>query len=368
MRFTIPQHVLIKPLEQAAAAISNKPSLPILDGILFKVTKDQMTVVGGDGYTTIKANIAGDSYQADADWSFVLPHKKIVESVKRMEGDISFMASDKEIQIQSGRSKMVLTPIDAEEYPPHDNVKGQQIQMAGKQLKDLVAKTIFAVAEPKEQTTILTGLYFKFSGSHLQIIGCDRHRMAFLNEKIEGTADTEASLVVKREDVDKIVKLVGDKEKIEMTFGNSQIQVKTGEVTIVARLLEGAYPEVAKSIPVQHNTTLTVKTREFYKALEFASIIAREEKTRIVKMTVGNEIEFQASGSGGAANRFVEYDKIFGDGFKVAFNSEYVMDTIKAIDHEFTTIHFVENGNPIIFRGEDRQEETFLVLPYKIQG
>lgn len=368
MRFTIPQHILIKPLEQAAAAISNKPSLPILDGILFKVTKEQMTVVGGDGYTTIKVTIPGETYQADGDWNFVLPHRKIVESVKRMDGEISFVAADKEIQIQSGRSKMVLTPIDAEEYPPHDNVKGQQIQMSGKQLKDLVAKTIFAVAEPKEQTTILTGLYFKFSGSHLQIIGCDRHRMAFLNEMIDSADDAEASLVVKREDMDKIVKLVSDKEAIELTFGNSQVQVKTGGVIFVARLLEGSYPEVAKSIPDQINTVVTVKTKDFYKALEFASIIAREEKTRIVKMTVGNEIEFLASGFGGAANRFVEYDKISGEGFTVGFNSEYVMEAIKAIDHEFTTIHFVSSGNPLIFRGEERQEETYLVLPYKIQA
>lgn len=356
--------MLIKPLEQVEGAVSNNPIIPILAGIRFEVTADGLSLTGSDGSTTIISSIPDEMINATANGVFVLPHKKLVESVKSMEGDVNFSLGNGEMTVKSGRSELTMSVLDAQDYPVIEGVIGKSFIVGGKKLKEIIARTAFAVAKPEEQTTILTGLYFSFRGNELCLIGCDRHRFASVTEIMDVEQEANVSFVLKKTDVDKVLKLVTDKDDVRFSLGPYYLKAVIGNVTIIARLLDGIYPDTTKSVPKDFQTVVTVKTKDLKEAIKFALITAKDEKNKIIVLTVGKDMEIKSSGARGKSIMVLEYDKIMGNGFKISFNGDYVLNAIGAIEHEFTTINSSGKGKPLVFRGEDRTDETFLVLPY----
>lgn len=356
--------MLIKPLEQAAAAVSNKLIMPILDGIRFEVTADGLNLTGSDGFTTIIASIPADMFQSSSQGVFVLPNKKLIESVRRMDGEVTFQIGSGEVTVKAGKSELTMAALDAQDYPVTEGVIGKSLVINGKKLKEVIGRTAFAVADAKSQTPILSGLYFNFLGNKLCLIGCDMHRFASVTEVMDVDEESNVSFVLKKADVDKVLKLVTDKDDVHLSLGAYYLKVAIGRVTIIARLLDGIYPDTSKSVPKNFKTVVTVKTKELKEAIEFAAITAKDDKNKIIVLTVKEDIEIRSSGSSGKSVQNVEYDKIMGDSFKISFNCDYGLDAIGAIEHEFTTINTSGKGAPLVFRGEDREDETFLVLPY----
>ncbi|MDV2687291.1 DNA polymerase III subunit beta, partial [Alkalihalophilus lindianensis] len=64
-----------------------------------------------------------------------------------------------------------------------------------------------------------------------------------------------------------------------------------------SRLLEGNYPDTSRLIPSESKTDITVNTKEFLQAIDRASLLAREGRNNVVKLTTleGGIIEISSN-------------------------------------------------------------------------
>ncbi|MDR0269602.1 DNA polymerase III subunit beta [Paenibacillus sp.] len=364
MKISIDKSILWKPLDQVSKVLSTKNIMPILSEILIEVNENGLSMIGGDGTVFLKSMISPDDFQMIRSGSITIPGKRLVEIVKKLKDVIDISVDGHQITIKSGRSKFEMSGMDAEEYPKMEHELGQIISVSGQTIKELITKTIFAVYT-KEDAPILTGLRISLSENGIEATGTDRHRLSKTAEKIEDGFDF--TTVVGAGSLNELIKIIPDKEKVNISFYKDRFIVQTESFVFSSRVLEGAYPDVDRMTPTNFQTVVTVKTQEFIEALKGVDIIAKEHKTNLVKMIVEDEIELFAESDQGKANEFAEIIHMDGDRLRISFNAKFALSALEVIESEEITINYNGKHEPIVFKGVGNETDIHLILPYRTE-
>ena len=140
-----------------------------------------------------------------------------------------------------------------------------------------------------------------------------------------------------------------------VTHDDQQVLFHAGDVSLVARLIEGNYPDYRKLIPTKFATVAKLARADFLNIAKVSSLFARESAGSITikadKDDGGLSINAIASQLG--ENTAKADAKITGGG-EVTLNSRYLIEALNAFSAE--EIEFCFNGKlePIILRSCQR--------------
>lgn len=244
-----------------------------------------------------------------------------------------------------------------------ENIEGETVELEGKALKVLVKETAYAASD-NESTPILTGLRLKLHDNTINITSTDRHRLSSSVKTSENLQDMQ--IVVGARTMTDLMNLITSEEKISIKLVQSKFMVKTKDFIFCTRVLEGAYPDVDRIVPSSYLSTLRVNREEFMEALQSVKIIVKDEKSKLTRMFVDENIELKAKAEGvGKANEFVDVISLDGEGFKVAFNGEYVLEAAESINSKELIIGFSGQSSPILIKDADDERNYRIVLPYR---
>jgi len=376
MKITISKQELHEALQHVSKAISGRATVPILTGVKLDVFRTEgVKLTASDIDTTIRAEIPAEdgAVTVHEAGSVVLPAKFFVEIIKKLPKE----TVDIEVQpgfatlITSGKTKLNLVGMDPEEFPATPiGDEDPTLSLQGDELKELIRSTTFAVST-NETSPILTGVLWELSDGRLQLTATDRHRLARV--AVDGATDQEISfhnVVITARTLNDLAKIISDDKEVQISVGTSQVLFRAGRVNFFSRVLDGNYPDTSKIIPTTFQSELEVSAKAFADSIDRAHLLAREVKTNIVRLEVDAEgavrIESTSDGVGKVVEQ-IDADKFTGDPIRIAFNSKYMLDALKATDSDHLHIGFTGPMSPIIIRpqGGGSIDKLNLILPYR---
>jgi len=373
MKFTINKNDLNTAIQHVSKAVSGRMVIPILTGIKIDAQPDAVTLTASDTTITIESRIPIETIGAvEQPGSIVLPAKFFVEIVKKLPKDeVLISVKDLQATIKSGRTELQLSGLDATEFPRLPSVDGStSFSLPAAELRDLIRSTTFAVSD-NESTPILTGALWSMEDGLFRSLATDRHRMAWL-AKDSGLSTSFPDIVIPGKDLLELAKLLPDKNgMVDISFADSQLHFRTGNVQFFARALDGRFPDTSKLVPDYFKTELVIDTKSFEGAIERAYTLSKEEKTNIVRLTTTETGGIEITSSNPQIGRTVEelsVELLKGEEIKVSFNSKYMLDALKVIDTADTFIGFNGATSPIIIKPFDGPDALHLVLPYRTVG
>ncbi len=133
-------------------------------------------------------------------------------------------------------------------------------------------------------------------------------------------------------------------------------------------MLEGNYPETSRLIPTESKTDITVNTKEFLQAIDRASLLAREGRNNVVKLTADEGGEMEVSSNTPEIGKVVEEiqsQSIAGEELKISFSAKYMMDALKALEGTDITISFTGAMRPFVIRPLHDETTLQLILPVR---
>lgn len=232
----------------------------------------------------------------------------------------------------------------------------------------MIKQTVFAVSS-METRPILTGVNINISENNLNFVATDSHRLASRKLSIPETDIEFNNVVVPGKSLTELNKILDDSEDmVEISVTNNQILFKTKHLNFLSRLLDGNYPETSRLIPDQSKTTIQVKTKEFLGTIDRASLLARDEKNNVVRLTTkeNNLIEISSnSPEVGNVTEDISVQAMEGEELKISFSSKYMIDALKAIEYDEVTISFTGAMRPFIIRPVDDDSILQLILPVR---
>ena len=151
--------------------------------------------------------------------------------------------------------------------------------------------------------------------------------------------------------------LLFDKTRMQATFGNTRLSTV---------LLAGEYIDYKKILPPSFRTTARANRSDVQNAIDRASLMAREGKNNLIRMSL-NEERLAITSNAEMGDVHEEMDvKLQGDPLEIAFNAKYITDVIRNVTDSELCMKFNSNVSPCIFCPADGDQYLYLILPVRV--
>ena len=365
MKFTVASSELQKALTKISGVVPSKSTLPILENILFDLSKNTLRLAATDLEVSMSASV---EVKGGADGKIAVPAKRIMETIRALpDVQLSFSAdlSANKIKMITETGEYALVGESSEEFPAVPQLKSdEKITFEGEMLRRLIQRTIFSVSVD-ELRPAMTGVLVQLSSKELRAVATDGHRLVRItyNGLTQTKSKKDVSVIIPAKALNLVSKSIeGGESTLQMDA--THVQFTSGNTTLTSRLIEENYPNYESVIPLDNEKSLTVN-RDILLASVRRVALYSNMTTRQVRFSLKkNEIRVAAEDIdfGGEAKEKVacEYKD---EELEIGFNSAYVIDMLSHLDADEIVFKFSSPVRAaIVSPSKQREHEDMLML------
>jgi DNA polymerase-3 subunit beta len=290
-----------------------------------------------------------------------------------MQDFIASLSSDSTITLELDETKLrvttdhhhsVINGTSADDFPVMPAItEGVTWTLSAQTLKTTLQQVLFA-ASNDEARPVLTAVNIHTHDGWVYFAATDSYRLA--ERKVEQT-DKDIQLLVPASAMQDLLRVLGDSDDtVTITHDDQQVVFRVGDAELVARLIEGTYPDYRKLIPAEFGHSAEVNQKEFQNITKVSALFARENAGSVTlhldETTQAINITALASQLG--ENTASTQANIDNEG-TITLNSRYILDAVGALEGTMMRISFNGKLEPCVLRGVEHDEYTHVIMPLK---
>ena len=362
MKLQVTQANLAKALSSVARIASTRGTLPILANVLLKTENNHLSIAATNLDIAI-THFVGSKIQAEG--AITVPARLMQDFISSLpEGVIDLELDDNKLKINTDQYQSAINGVPAEDFPIMPAISGGNTwKVPASDFKKSLSRVVFA-ASNDDARPVLTGVYFNNQAGKAAMVATDSYRLA---ESQLTKATDKLDFLLPASAANDLLRIIDDADKeVIVTHDDQQVRFEAGEVTLVARLIEGNYPDYQKLIPTKFSTVASMKRAELANITKVSSLFARESAGSITIHAdkEAGKVSIKAVASQLGENTAAADAKISADG-EVTLNSRYLIDALNAFSAE--TIEFCFNGKlePCVLRSPLEKDYVHLIMPLR---
>src|SRR5256885_1863271 len=190
MKFRVERDALADAVAWTAKSLPSRPSVPVLAGVLLRVSAGKLTVSGFDYEVSSQVST---EVQSDADGAALVSGRLLAEITKALPAKpVEVAAVGSHLELVCGSARFTLPTMPVEDYPTLPEMPSTAGTVEAAEFAGAVAQV--AVAAGRDDTLpLLTGVRMELEGSTMTLLATDRYRLA-IKELEWRPAATGASL------------------------------------------------------------------------------------------------------------------------------------------------------------------------------
>jgi len=362
MKLQVTQENLNRALGAVARVANSRNPLPILSNVLLKTNNNRLSISATNLDIAITQHIGA---KVSEEGSITVPARLMQDFVSSLpSGVIDLELEDSKLRIKTDQYNSVVNGIVADDFPVMPEItSGKSWSVPGATLKRALQQVVFA-ASNDESRPVLTGVYVHTGENSLYIAATDSYRLA---EKQLGKNKEAVQLLIPATAMQDLLRIVGDFDgDVQVTHDDQQILFHVGDVDLIARLLEGKYPDYRKLIPSEFAVSVTLKRADFVNITKVSSLFAREsagsvtvhvdEETKTVSI---HSIASQLGENTANATATVK-----GSG-SITLNSRYLLDGLQALSGDTVTFGFNGKLEATLLKDAADGGYSHIIMPLK---
>jgi DNA polymerase-3 subunit beta len=363
MKLQVIQENLNKALNSVARTASSRATLPILSNVLIKTVKNRLSI------SATNLDIAVTHYigaKVIEEGSITIPARLTQDFISNLPNEpVELELEDKKLHINSKMYQSTINGVSAEEFPVMPAIeKGVIFKVSTKELKHGLQQVVFA-ASNDEARPVLTGVNLSTHEGKLYAVATDSYRLA---EKNLGVNTEDINILVPATAIADLLRIVTDLEgEATITYDEQQVCFRVGDIELIARLLEGTYPNYRQIIPAKFSTTVEVTKSELASITKVSALFARESAGSItINVSEKNqEISIHSIATQLGENTANAKAKVKGDG-SVTLNSRYLIDALSALEGDEVKLSFNGKLDAILLSGASKKSDYIhIIMPLK---
>lgn len=370
MKFKTSQSELNKALNFVSKAVSAKSTMPILKGILLKVTEDgRLIMTASDMDLSIEKTIPVSDAEAG---TAVLPARLFTDIIRKLPNEMIHIASGQfsDVMISTSSSEFKIVGMSADEFPEIGTVNETgKISINKEIFREMIRKTSFA-ASSDESKGVIVGVLMEMREGFINMAALDGFRVAVAREKTDNEQNTD--LIISARILNEINKIIpeseGEEETLELILDEKKAVILTEDSRIILRIMEGTFLKYNDLLPKQFGTTVTVDRALLTDSIERASLFAKEGRNNLIRLSITDgSLQVSSKSEAGNVNENIPITKDGAD-MEIGFNSKYILEGLKAIRESEIVMKFNTNVTPCIMEPVEEGNYTYLLLPVRIMA
>lgn len=358
MKIKFDKGKLVSMLSTVHPVVPERSSIPIYSNVLLEAKGGKVYITGQDSEMAI-TSIGKAKIEKEGDTT--VPGRRFYDIVRELpEDEVALKSEEAALSITCGKGTYKLQSIPRDDYPPVLSVKeGIKLTLSGELLKKIIDSTIFAVSR-ETYSPSPQGALLEVRKDYLRMVATDGHRLALIEKS--GEFAIEKSAIISEKAARFAGKLKGD---IEIRMEEQAIGFYVEDTVVVARLVEGEFPDYEGVIPQDNDRIIIIDKTEFIGALKRANVIS-DPLTRMVRLRVApNKVSVRAVSEVGESSEELGCS-YSGDEFDVGYNITYLAEILSRIETGMVKIMLKDGMHAGVFVPETQvksEKVVYLLMP-----
>ncbi len=364
MQVHVDRDGFLRGLQMVSNIVEPRQTLPILANVLLEAREDALRLTATDLEVGARVSVPAKVTVAGA---VTISARKLLDIVKELPSvPLSLKVQENAwVALRCGGASYKLVALGPEDFPAFGEVASATwITVDGKLLRDMLAQTTFAISHD-ESRYALNGVLFALRDRELRLVATDGHRLAVAVRPL-ATSGPSVSGIVPRKAVQEIARIVGSGEDVEVAISENQFMLKMPNVLLIARLIEGTFPNYEQVVPKTHPYRLVLSRSGLASAVRRVSVLS-EERTKPTKfvLTPGVLKLSAYSPDFGEAEEQVEVEYA-GEEMTIGFNSRYVLDALGAQVSDQVVLEVKDGLSPGVIKSFEDDGSLCVIMPMRI--
>ena len=372
LEITVSRAELLRELTAAQSVVERKTTIPILSNFLFEASDDKLTITATDLDQSLRTSCAAKVKKPGA---CTIPARKLYDYIKLLpDGDISIKLMDNHwVQIRAGRSNTKMVGMARANFPGLPTFPSAGVvKIPAQTLRSMIGRTIFAISSEESRYTLNGGLMV-LKPESITMVATDGHRLAHIEKQGETfEVSGENKTLIPKKAMSEIYSLLqnSDVEAIEFAKDDSTLFFRIGERLLTSRQLTGQFPNYEAVLPRETTKAVVVHGADLNTAIQRVAQFA-DERSRAIRMKLDkNELKISSSSTDAGESEDSIETAYTADAMTIGFNSEYLLDFLKASNGGEVRLEFKDAQSAGQMRPDDPGDDGFkyryVVMPMRI--
>jgi DNA polymerase-3 subunit beta len=347
-----------------ARALPARPTAPVLAGMRLHAGAE-LTLSTFDYEVSAQATIP---VITDEEGAVLVSGRLLAEIVRSLPARPADLVTDgTRATLKCGSATFTLVLLPEEEYPTLPEMP----PFAGSVGSDAMASAIsqVAIAAGRDDTLpALTGIRIEIAGDTLTLVATDRYRLAVRELRWNPERpDLNTAVLVPARVLGETARALTSGAEVSVSLGgDSLIGFAGAGRQTTTRLLSGEYPKYQALLPNEFSATAELPAAPFAEAVKRVALVA--EPVRLAFSS--GQLVLEAGASEEAQATEVLEAAFDGEDLQIAFNPQYLLDGLGAIDSDTARISFTSPTKPAVITGKSEREPDYryVLMPIRSTG
>ncbi len=372
MEISVSKADLLKELTATQGVVERKTTIPILSNFLFEASNDRLSITATDLDLSLRTSCPA---KVKKEGSCTVPARKLYDYVKLLgDGDISIKLLENHwVQIRSGRSNTKMVGMARANFPALPVFAPETgTQLPAQVLRNLIAKTIFAISNEESRYT-LNGALLVLKPESITMVATDGHRLAHIeNSNAKVSVSGELKVLVPKKAMAELNTLLNstDAQVVDFARDESTLFFRIGGRLLTSRQLTGQFPNYEAVLPRDNNKSVAVHCDELSSAIQRVAQFADERSNAIRMRLEKNELKVSSSNTETGESEDSIETAYTGDPMVIGFNSQYLLDFLKVVNTGDVRFEFKDAQTAGQLRPDEAADSEYkyryIVMPMRI--
>jgi DNA polymerase-3 subunit beta len=351
----------------AGTVSSARTPKPVLQCVKLTADNDRLTIAATDLEVAIR--YSDTQVQIEQTGETLVPADKLRDIVRESIDDtLSLELHGEQLHIKGQDSHFKIFTQSPAEFPPVPDFEGKaDFEVPGKQLKQLIAQTLFAAA--KEATRYaFNGVLTTVRGKRLILVATDGRRLALAKgDLVSSEGVTEGGMsIIPAKTLNLVDKLISNPDDpVAVKISENQVIFRTSDATLTSNLIEGQFPPYEDVIPKECDRKMTAGTADFLSAVRRSALLTTND-SKGVRMTFTKKGLTLSSRSPEAGEATITFAcKFEGPDVEIGFNPLFLTDALKVVNTDEISFEMLAPNRPGLLKAG--QNFVYVIMPVNLQ-
>ncbi len=362
MEFKVSRISFEKMLNSIVKLIPPKSTHTVLQNVIIDIKDNTLSIEGTDLDIFIKKSIKCD---VKKEGKALLPGKKLLEIARESNVDeLIFKLRELNLQINAGNAQFNIPALDYNEFPELPSFpKEKWITINIEELNEMVDSTVFMVSKDVSRRA-MNGVLLQLKDNNLSIVTTDGARLALYRKELKAK---DGELIVPPKVFD-LIDLNQLEEPVEIYIEERIIGLKYSSTAIIARLIEGPYPNYESVIPKVFPGTCTIEKNMLDGALKRVSLVSNPT-IRSVKFDFGGDKLLLSASSPDYGEAKEEIGCMYeGEKISIWYNAGYLLEIIRHITTNDVVFQLTSPSTASLIKPKNFDNLIYLLMPLRIDS
>ena len=370
MKLQVERDPLAEAVAWTARALPARPTAPVLAGMRLQAGSE-LTLSTFDYEVSAQATIP---VQADEPGTVLVSGRLLAEIVRSLPAKPVDLATDgSRTTLRCGSATFTLMLLPAEEYPTLPDMPETTGTVGADTFSSAISQV--AIAAGRDDTLpALTGIRVEIKDDTLTLVATDRYRLAV--RELRCTPGLDTALLGPARVLGDTARALTSGAEVSVALATSEGNSNDGIIGFegagrrtTTRLLSGEYPRYQTLLPSEFSAVSELPAASFADAVKRVALVAERNTPVRLTFTSGQVLLEAGTGDEAQASESIEasYD---GDDMQIAFNPQYLLDGIGAIDSDTVRVSFTTPTRPAVItgKGEAQPDYRYVLMPIRSAG